>query len=1084
MIHRLITFAVEQRLLVVLLMVALAGWGVYSVRQVPIDAFPDVTNNQVQIMTKAPGMSPVEVEKLVTYPIEVAMTSLPDVIENRSLSQFGLSVVTIVFEDDVDIYFARQLVFERLSEVRETLPDGAEPNLGPLSTGLSEIYQYTLLDVPGDDHAYTSMALRELQDWLLVPELRTVPGVIEVNVLGGHVKQYQVLIDPNALVNYGITLEDVYGALEASNRNVGGQYIERRDEQFLVRGLGLLGTETTVIGDLENTVVTSREGTPILIEDVARVEVGPAVRFGGATTNGAGETVVGVVLMLKGANADQVVVGVEEKLETLQTALPPGVEIDVYYDRTELTRAAVGTVTTSLLIGAALVVLVLIAFLGDWRSALIVSLVLPMTALITFILMDQFEFSANLMSLGGLAIGLGMLVDGAIVMVENVYRLRQKHPEEPIGAIVLQAGHEVGRPIAFAVGVVIAVFLPLFTLQDLEGRMFRPLAFTISFALVAALFLALTMAPTFSTFLLGNRRRRNRGFTQEKRGSQTGDSDGPQPAEEDRNLLVRVSKQLYRLLLNATLGRRRIVVLLAGLTVVAGLAVFPFLGTEFVPPLEEGSVAILLSRQPSVSLDASLRISSGVEQALMEFPEVTKVITKTGRPVVATDPMGPETSDVLITLASRDQWRFDSKEDLVNAMRERLEQIPGIGASFSQPIALRVDELISGVKSQVAAKIYGPDMDELVLFGDAVADILQGLEGAADVKAEQTTGLGYLQVRIRRRYAARYGLTVNAIQQAIETAVGGQAATEVLEGDRRFEVVARYQEPYRNTPQAIRNIRLSAPAGQVVRLGDVADVRIEQGPAQVSREESKRRLTVEANVTGRDIGSFVEEARKAIIREVDFPPGYYVDWGGQFENQQRAQRRLSVILPITLGIIFVLLFMTFGSVKQAALVLLNIPVSLVGGIIILWVTGLYMSVPATVGFIALLGIAVQNGIVMITFINDLRLQGHSVLEAVREGALLRLRPILMTGATTLLGLLPLLFATGLGAEVQRPLAAVVVGGLFTAMASTLLVLPALYGWFDLVPAEEPVPAVAGPKAEQAEPAYPHQDESERALLHE
>ncbi|MEX0601075.1 MAG: CusA/CzcA family heavy metal efflux RND transporter, partial [Rhodothermales bacterium] len=795
MIDKLISFAVEQRLLVILLLVALAGWGVYSVREVPIDAFPDVTNNQVQIMTKVSGMSPIEVEKLVTYPVEVAMASLPNIVENRSISQFGLSVVTIVFEDAVDVYFARQLVFERLSEVRDELPAGAEPNLGPLSTGLSEIYQYTLRDAPGDEYEYSNMELRELQDWILAPELRTVPGVIEVNSLGGYVKQYHALIDPNALVNYGITLEDVYRALEESNQNVGGQYIERGDEQFLVRGLGLLGTETDVIGDLEQTVITSHDGTPVLIGDIGRVGIEPAVRFGGATANGEGETVVGVVLMLKGANADQVVEGVENRLATVRAALPPGVEVDVFYDRTELTRAAVGTVTSSLLIGALLVVIVLFAFLGDWRSALIVSLVLPMTALITFILMDHFGFSANLMSLGGLAVGLGMLVDGAIVMVENVYRLRAEEPAAPVASVVLRAGREVGRPIAFAVGVVIAVFLPLFTLQDLEGRMFRPLAFTVSFALVAALFLALTMAPSLSTFLPARRRR----------SSASNDADDSSSEETERNPLVRLSKRLYQSVLGAALRHRRATVIAAGFTVAAGLAVFPFLGTEFVPQLEEGSVAILLSRKPSVSLDASLRISGEVERALMEFPEVEKVVTKTGRPEVATDPMGPETSDVIVTLAPRDTWRFDSKEELVNAMRERVEQIPGVGANFTQPIALRVDELISGVKSQVAAKIYGPDMDVLARLGDEVADVIRSVEGAADVKAEQTTGLGYLQVKIDRQRAARYGLTVGAIQDVVQTAIGGKTATEVLEGDRRFAVVARYQEPYRNSPHAVRS---------------------------------------------------------------------------------------------------------------------------------------------------------------------------------------------------------------------------------------------------------------------------------------
>ena len=1029
MIDRLIEAAVRQRLLVVLLLVGLAGWGVWSYQQVPIDAFPDVTNNQVQILTQVPSLSPVEVEKLVTYPVETAMASLPGVVENRSLSQFGLSAVTIVFEDDVDLYFARQLVFERLSQVEEALPAGAEAEMGPVATGLGEIFQYIVRDDPGEPHRYSLTELRTIQDWVIAPELRSVPGVAEINPQGGYEKQYDVAIRPEALLAYDVTLGDVFTALEESNRNAGGQYIERQGEQLLVRGVGLLGAGGSAVEDLQNTVIASRDGTPVLVADVADVRVGEAVRYGAAVADGVGEVVTGTVMMLKGSNARDVVAAIRVRLDEIRPLLPPGVIIDVYYDRTELVEAAISTVTSALLIGGALVILVLIAFLGDWRSAVIVSLVLPMTALLTFILMDQVGLGANLMSLGGLAIGIGMFVDGSIVMVENVYRLREEHPDQPIVPLIVQAGKEVGRPITFAVGVVVVVFLPLFTLQDLEGRMFRPLALTISFALLASLFLALTMAPALSAYLLGTKE-------VEK------EIDG-----EDRNVLVRWSKRRYRPALGAALRRPRFVAGASGALVAGAVLLFTALGTEFVPRLEEGSIALSVARGPSISLDDAIRIENDLQRVFTSFPEVDRIVSKIGRAEVATDPNLQGFSDVVITLKPRDTWRFDSKEALVEAMREELEVIPGIAVGFSQPIALRVDELISGVKSQVAVRIYGPDVETLARLGEAVAAVVEDVPGAADVKAEQVAGLGYVQVRVRRRDGARYGIPVADVARAVETAVGGSIATEVIEGDRRFGVQARYAAPARSSADAIGEVRLETSSGARVRLADVADVEIVEGPVQVSREDARRVLTVESNVTGRDIGSFVEEAQAAVARQVDFPPGYLVTWGGQFENQQRAQARLAFIIPITLIIIFVLLFITFGSVRQAVLVLLNLPVSLVGGVLFLWLFGLYMSVPASVGFIALLGIAVQNGIVMVSFINDLREEGWPLAEAVREGALLRLRPILMTGATTLLGLIPLLFATGIGSEVQRPLAAVVVGGLFTATVSTLLLLPALYRWF-------------------------------------
>ncbi|NBB87662.1 MAG: MMPL family transporter, partial [Bacteroidetes bacterium] len=994
MFDALILFVVKQRVLVLLLTVALAAWGLYSWRAVPLDAYPELTNKQVQILTEVPGLSPVEVEQSVTYPIEINMASLPGVVENRSLSQFGLSVVTLVFEEDTDIYFARQLVFERLSQVRDQLPATAEPAMAPVTTALGEIYQYALRDAPDDEHTYSARELRTMQDWILRPELRTVPGVVEANSLGGFVKQYHVRFQPEALVNQNITLDQAYTALRESNRNAGGQYIERRDQQFVVRGIGRLGAGgEDIMDDIRNTVITSRSGTPVLVGDVADVEVGSAVRSGGATMNGEGETVTGIVLMQRGANAQEAVRNVEAKMEELKQALPPGVEVDVFYNRNTLVFEAIGTVARSLLIGGVLVILVLLTFLGDWRSALIVSLILPLTALITFILMNYFGFKANLMSLGGLAIGLGMFVDGAIVMVENIYRMRRENPDELIGLIVVRAGREVARPIAFAVGVVIAVFLPLFTLEQMEGRMFRPLAFTVSFALLAALFLALTMAPALSSYLLKNVGTKSGGLfgsNGERDGEGSGEDSGESSGEEG-NPVVRFFKRRYRPMLEGALNRRGLTIGVAAVTLVIGMGVYTITGSEFAPQLEEGAIAIQAAMKPSSALSTTQRVQGQVEKALLEFPEVKDAVSKTGRPEVATDPMGQELSDMIVSLRPRDTWRFASKEALVNALRDRLDQVPGARFSFTQPIALRLDEMISGVKSQVAVKIYGEDLDELRRLGDEVADVLRAVPGHADVAPEQIAGFGYLEVNIRRADAARYGLSVDAVQRAIGMAVGGERVTEVLEGDRRFALVGRFADQARSSAAAVRNVPLFTPTGTQIRLQDVATVRLTQGPAQVSREQGKRKLTVESNVTGRDIGGFVEEAQAAVQAQVTLPPGYLVGWGGQFENQERANERLLLILPITLAIVFVLLFMTFNSVKQALLIFLNIPVTVVGGIVLLWAMGLYMSVPASVGFIALLGIAVQNGIVMISFIDELRLQGRSFYDAVREGAMLRLR---------------------------------------------------------------------------------------------
>jgi cobalt-zinc-cadmium resistance protein CzcA len=1055
MFDRLVSSVVKNRVLILLLMAVLVGWGIYSWRQVPVDAYPELTNNQVQILTRVPGMSPVEVEKLVTYPIEISMTNLEGVQDNRSLSQFGLSVVTIVFEEDMDPYFVRRLVSQRLNQVKEDLPAKAEPSLGPLSTALGQVYQYALVDQPGDSRTYSARELRTMQDWILAPELRTVEGVVEANALGGFVKQYHVRFDPEQLVNYDLSLDQAYEALRSSNQNSGGNYIVRNDQQYVVRGVGRLGAKGgDIIKDVENTVITSRNGTPILVGDVATVQVDHAVRHGAASVNGRGETVVGIVMMRRGANAQQVVNNVQAKMGDLKQALPPGVGVEVFYNRNELTSAAISTVTTSLLIGGLLVILVLLGFLGDWRSALIVSLVLPMTALTTFILMNYFGFKANLMSLGGLAIGLGMFVDGAIVMVENIYRLREQNPDESIGLIVVRAGREVARPIAFSVGVVIAVFLPLFTLQQMEGRMFRPMAFTVSFALMAALFLALTMAPALSSYLLASV-----GQSDDEEATQV-DEDGGEEEETlpengapaggtgSTNRFVAWLKAGYEPLLDTALTNRWKTVGVSVLLLGIGAGIFTTLGTEFAPPLEEGSLAIQVALEPDAALETSTDVQTKVENALLEFPEVTKAVSKTGRPAVAFDPMGQNLTDMFVGLTPRDTWRFNSKDALVDSLRARVNQIPGANFAFTQPIALRLDEMVSGAKSEIAIKIFGPDLDELKRLQSEVSDAVSGIEGVADVLPSQIAGFGYVEVTIRRDAAARYGLNVGTIQRAIDMAIGGERVSTILEGDRRFSLVGKFQETSRGSVESIRNLPLRTPDGAQVRLRDVATVELTEAPAEVTREQGKRKITLGINLSGRDAGSFVAEAKEAVRNKVSFPAGYTVDWGGQFENQQRSRERLMLIMPITLAIVFVLLYMTFNSISQAILVFLNIPVSIVGGILLLWAMGLYMSVPASVGFIAVLGIAVQNGVVMVSFIDSLRERGQSLVEAVREGALLRLRPILMTTLTTLLGLLPLLVAEGIGANVQRPLAAVVVGGIFTLVPSTLLLLPTLYGWFN------------------------------------
>ena len=1025
MIERLIAFALKQRLLVIIGVFLLVGAGVYAFNKLPIDAFPDVTNVQVQIITEAPGRSPVEVEKLITYPVEVQMTGLPKMEELRSLSKFGLSMVTVVFEDDVDIYFARQLILERLIEAKEKLPAGVEPVMGPVSTGLGEIYQYTLERPEGSKNDIAGlMELRTIQDWIVRPILKTVSGVTDVNAFGGHVKQYQVLIEPDRLRKFNLTLNEVFEAVAENNSNAGGDILEHASERYIIRGVGLVQS----LKDIEDIVIKSYGGTPVYVKDVASITFGPETRHGAIVKDGKGEAVAGIVMMIKGGSGKEVVAGVKKKVEEINAGniLPDGVKIKPFYDRTELVNACIGTITKALEEGGILVVVILFLFLGNIRSALIVAATLPVAALTTFIAMQWMGMSANLMSLGGLAIAIGMMVDGSVVMIENIFRhlSEKEHHKEGRLHKILESAKEVGRPITFGIVIIIIVFLPLFTLEGMEGKMFSPMAYTISIALFVSLILSLTLSPVLASLFL--------------KGGQ----------EEDV-FIVRWIKRFYMPVLVWALRKKFIVLAGAVAMLIASLAIFPLLGTEFMPTLDEGSLTTQVIRLPSISLPESVEIENKVQQALLKFPEVVTVVSKIGAAEIATDPMGPNISDPIIILKPRDEWTSAStREELVEKIREELEKIPGIGLNITQPIALKVDELISGVKSQVAVKLFGDDMDVLNEKADSIAKAMSSVKGVTDLRVEQTAGQPYITVDIDRRKIARYGINIADIQEIIETAIGGKVATDVFEGDKRFSVLLRFPEGKRNSVEAIGNIFVNASNGANIPLSMLARVYMSEGPVQISRENSKRRIVIESNVEGRDIGGFVKEAEEVIAREVKLPSGYYIAWGGAFENQQRAMKRLSIIVPLTIALIFFLLFSAFNSLKYAALIIMNLPFALIGGIFGLLISGQYLSVPASVGFIALFGVAVLNGVVLVSYINKLREEGLGLEEAISTGCERRLRPVLMTALVAILGLIPMLFATGPGSEIQKPLATVVVGGLITSTILTLLVLPTLYRWFE------------------------------------
>jgi cobalt-zinc-cadmium resistance protein CzcA len=1027
MIDRILEFSLRNRLLIILLSLGVIGGGVLSLSRLPIDAFPDVSPTLVQVVTESPGLAPEEVEKLITYPVEVAMNGMPGVQQVKSISAFGISQVSVYFNDDVNIYFARQISLEKLQEAKEQIPPGlGEPKLGPITTGLGQVYQYV---VRGDSK--DKIELRTLQDWIVKYNLRTVDGVTEVLSFGGDVKQYQVQVDPGALLQYGVTLAQTREAIGNNNRNVGGGYIERGPEEYLVRGIGL--AENTA--DIGNIIIAERGGTPVFVKNVATVAFGPEVRRGAVTMNGDGEVVTGIVLKRIYENTSRVIALVKERVTALNTALPTGVTVDPFYDQSELVQRAVGTVRDALLEGAILIVIILFLFLGNVRSALIVTTMLPLSLLLAITLMHWFGFSANLMSLGGLAIGIGMMVDGGVVMVENAYRhlsegkqTTAEHPtayQESRGHLVLRAAREVGRPIVFAIVIIILVFLPLFTLQGVEGKMFRPMAFAISFAMVGSLIFSLTIIPVLCAMFL--------------RGG----------SEED-TWIMRHIKRPYLPLLRWSIHNRKKMLAGAVAALVASLAIVPFLGSEFVPQLEEGSILYRATLAPSAGLNEGIRTATELEKMTRTFPEVADVVSKIGRAESGGDPEPVNNIEAIVTLKPGKERSGDrTKAELVEAMEQKFVRFPGVEFNFSQPIANRVDELLSGVKAQLAIQLFGDDLNQLVNSAAAISRVVSGVRGAEDVQTEQVTGQPQLQIRIDRNAIARYGINVEDVQEAIETAIGGEEAGQVFEGVRRFDITVRLKESYRSNVDAIGGILIPSPdANARVPLSQLASLTVVSGPKQISHDNGQRRVVIQLNVRGRDMGGFVAEAQRTIADRVQLPAGYFITWGGQFENQQRAMRRLMIIVPLTIALIYLLLFSSFGSLRQAGLIILNVPFAMIGGILGLLISRQYLSVPASVGFIALFGVAVLNGVVLVSYINSLRREGLSVEEAVVQGTILRLRPVLMTATVAILGLVPLLVSTGAGSEVQRPLAAVVVGGLLTSTALTLLMLPTLYGWFE------------------------------------
>ena len=1029
--ENLIRAALKQRLIVLVFAVALLAAGISAMRQLSVDAVPDVTNVQVQVAAEAPGRSPEEIERFVTVPLEIAMTGLPGLVEMRSVNRNALSQIVLVFTDDTDVYFARQLVLERLIEAASKLPEGVTPILGPVSSGLGEVYQYTL-ERPDDGGralgAEELTARRTVQDWVVRPLLRGVPGVAEINSIGGFERQYQVFPNPDRLRHYGLTLKDVYTALALNNANSGGGKLPRYAQQYLIRGVGLIeGVE-----DIEEIMLKENNGTPVFIHDVAEVRIGAAVRSGAVIKNGVTEATGGIVMMMRGGNAKRVVGDIKARVQEINERgmLPDGLRIVPYYDRSLLVDAAIHTVGKVLLEGIALVIVVLFLYLGDLRSSLIVVATLVITPLCTFMAMNHFGISANLMSLGGLAIAIGIMVDGSVVVVENAFHHLSEAADHPRDRhlTVLLATTEVAIPVLFGVGIICLVFLPLMTLEGIEGKLFAPLAYTIAIALFISLIFSLTLSPVLCAYVL-------------KGGS-----------EHDTRAIA-LMKRPYLKLLGFALDNPFKVALAAVGTLALSLSLVPLLGTSFIPEMKEGTIVTGINRVPSISLDESIRMETEAMRMVMEVPGVTMAVSQLGRANNPTDTQPENESTPILTIKPRNQlpegWTQDT---IMEKLREKLSVLPGVQVVMAQPISDKVDEMVTGVRSDIAIKLFGDDLGELKRTADEIVKVLNTVQGTADIRVERLSGQETLTIDIDRRAIARHGINVADINDIIETAIGGRVSTDIFEGERRFSAVVRFPESFRDSPESIGEILLKSPNGALVRLDNLAMVKGVDGPAQISREMAKRRIVIGANVQGRDLGGFVAELQQAVGEKVKLPPGYFLKWGGQFENLERAMNRLKIIIPITIGAIFFLLFLLFNSLRFAALIILVLPFASMGGIFSLFLTGEYLSVPASVGFITLWGIAVLNGVVLVSYIRGLREHGMASREAIAEGCKQRFRPVMMTATVAMLGLIPFLFSTGPGAEVQRPLAIVVIGGLISSTLLTLVVLPALYCWFEGRPA--------------------------------
>ncbi len=1021
----LIAHVLHQRLVILVVSLMLLAFGINAATHLSVDAFPDVTNVQVQIATEAPGKSPEEVERFITIPIEIGMTGLPGLTDMRSLNKPGLSLITLVFEDGKGVYFERQLVSERLSELRDRMPQGVSPVLGPVSNALGEVYQYTLEKADDGQRELKHDELTErrtIQDWIIRPLLRSIPGIAEINSTGGYVKEYQTLVDPQKLRYYGLSINNVYDALRRNNENAGGGILPQHAEQYLIRSTGLIRN----VEDIRNIVLKESAATPVYLRDVADVQIGEEVRYGAMIKGGYTESVGGVVMMTAGGNAKEIVTRVKERVAEINSKnmIPGGLKIVPYYDRSRLVDAAIHTVTEVLAEGIVLVIVVLYLFLGDIRSSLIVSANLVLTPLLTFLIMNYIGLSANLMSLGGLAIAIGLMVDGSVVVVENVFSRLSHGSNETRLHLVRDAIAEVATPVIFGVLIIVLVFLPLMTLQGTEGKMFAPLAYTIAIALLLSLGLSLSLSPALSMFWL--------------RGG----------SEKDTKL-VHWLRTPYNLVLAWAMQNKIKCVAAVVLLFVISLALFPFLGTAFIPEMQESTLSPNADRVPNISLDESIKMELGMQQKMRDIPGVENIVSRIGRGESPADPAGPNEADVIANLLPFDKRPGDlTQEKIADQVRNSLSGIPGINLVMSQPISDRVDEMVTGVRADVAVKVFGDDLDTLIAKAQEIAKVASSISGTQDTRVDRVGGQQYLVIDIDRSGIARYGLNASDVNDTIEMAIAGKSATEIYEGERRFRAVVRLPASYRSKIDDVKQIMVSSPSGPSVPLVDLANIRVLEGPAQINRDMAKRRIVVGINVQGRDLGGYVAELQSAVNQKVQMPPGYFIQWGGQFQNMQRAMHHLMIIVPATIGAIFFLLFLLFHSVRFAALIITVLPLASIGGIFGLFLSREYLSVPASVGFIALWGIAVLNGVVLVSYIRKLRNEGASQLEAIMQGTRLRFRPVMMTATVAALGLVPFLFAHGPGSEIQRPLAIVVIGGLVTSTMLTLIVVPCLYALFE------------------------------------